>query len=241
MGPITQCVADAALVLQAIAGYDPDDPTSSQHEVPDFVSALESPVKTLRVGVPRSFFFEGLDASVASAVENAIATITRLAASVEDVSLEVPTDRALQSAESFAYHAALVAKTPEMYQPETLRRIRSGSEISGQVLLEKSEELCRHRTEIQNVFRGVDVLITPTIPIPPPRLQELLDHPENLRPAELLLLRNTRPFNVWGLPSLSMPCGSTRDGLPVGLQFSAAAWREDLVLALARAYERARG
>ncbi len=239
-GPITQCVADAALLLHAIAGYDPDDPTSEQRAVPDFVSALTSPAKTLRVGIARSFFFEGLDAGVASAVEDAIAAVAKRVASVRDVNLEVPTDRTLQSAESFAYHAGFVAKSPELYQPETLRRIRSGADVSQETLAEKKKDLIRLRQDIANIFHTVDVLITPTIPIPPPRMQELLDHPENLRATELLLLRNTRPINVWGLPSISVPCGLTRDGLPVGLQISAAAWREDLVLALGSAYERAR-
>jgi Asp-tRNA(Asn)/Glu-tRNA(Gln) amidotransferase A subunit family amidase len=174
---------------------------------------------------------------VASAVEQAIGVIAKTVASVSDVDLEVPTDRTLQSGESFAYHAAFVAKSPELYQSETVRRIRSGADVSQQTLAEKRKELIHVRQDIAKIFQTVDVLITPTIPVPPPRLQELVDHPENLRPAELLLLRNTRPFNVWGLPSLSVPCGVTQDGLPVGLQLSAAPWREDLVLALGRAWE----
>jgi aspartyl-tRNA(Asn)/glutamyl-tRNA(Gln) amidotransferase subunit A len=236
-GPITQCVTDAALVLQAIAGYDPEDPTSEQHDVPDFASSTAQSTKSLRVGVPRKFFFEDLDASVASAVEQAIGVIAKSVASVSNVDLDVPTDRTLQSGESFAYHAAFVAKSPELYQPETLRRIRSGADVSKETLAEKKKELIHVRQDITKTFQTVDVLITPTVPVPPPKLQELVDHPENLRPAELLLLRNTRPFNVWGLPSLSVPCGVTQDGLPVGLQISAAPWREDLVLALGRAWE----
>jgi Asp-tRNA(Asn)/Glu-tRNA(Gln) amidotransferase A subunit family amidase len=237
VGPITQSVTDAALVLRAIAGYDPDDPTSEQYEVPDFASSTAQSTKSLRVGIPRKFFFEDLDAGVASAVEQAIGVIAKTVASVSDVDLEVPTDRTLQSGESFAYHAAFVAKSPELYQSETVRRIRSGADVSQQTLAEKRKELIHVRQDIAKIFQTVDVLITPTIPVPPPRLQELVDHPENLRPAELLLLRNTRPFNVWGLPSLSVPCGVTQDGLPVGLQLSAAPWREDLVLALGRAWE----
>lgn len=237
VGPITQSVTDSSHVLQAIAGHDAEDPTSKQHDVPDFTSSTTQSTKSFRVGVPRKFFFEDLDNDVARAVEQAIDAIAKHVASVVDVSLQVPTDRTLQSGESFAVHAGFVAKSPDLYQPETLRRIRSGADITLETLAEKKRELVRLRQDIGNVFRTVDVVITPTIPIPPPRLQELLDHPENLRPVELLLLRNTRPFNVWGLPSLSVPCGSTPDGLPVGLQISAAPWREDLVLALGRAWE----
>jgi aspartyl-tRNA(Asn)/glutamyl-tRNA(Gln) amidotransferase subunit A len=83
------------------------------------------------------------------------------------------------------------------------------------------------------------VLLTPTVPIPPPRIAGLQKNPENLRPAELMMLRNTRPFNVWGIPAISVPCGFTKDGMPIGLQLAAAPWREDLVLRAACAYERA--
>jgi len=85
----------------------------------------------------------------------------------------------------------------------------------------------------------VDLLVTPTTPIAAPRIAELKQDPAALRPAELTLLRNTRPFNVWGLPAISVPCGFTKGGLPVGLQIAGPHWREDLVLRLAYAYERA--
>ncbi|MGA2356359.1 MAG: amidase family protein, partial [Terriglobales bacterium] len=84
---------------------------------------------------------------------------------------------------------------------------------------------------------GVDVLLTPTVPIPPPVIADLQKHPEDLRPQELLMLRNTRPFNVWGVPTISVPCGFTKDGMPIGLQLAAAPWREDVVLQTAHAYE----
>jgi Asp-tRNA(Asn)/Glu-tRNA(Gln) amidotransferase A subunit family amidase len=83
------------------------------------------------------------------------------------------------------------------------------------------------------------VLLTPTVPVPPPRIADLQKDPENLRPAELTMLRNTRPFNVWGIPAISLPCGFTKDGMPIGLQLASAAWREDSVLRAAHAYERA--
>jgi aspartyl-tRNA(Asn)/glutamyl-tRNA(Gln) amidotransferase subunit A len=239
-GPIAQSVADAALVLQAIAGYDSGDPASSQHAVPDFTAALSQSTKKLRVAIPRKFFFDELDAGVADIIARAIATITLHVASVQDIVLDAPTDRSLLSAEAFLYHAEFVAKSPNLYQAETLRRIRSGADVSREMLEDKRKELRRQRAEIEEVFRSVDVLLTPTIPVPAPELQPLLDHPESLRPVELQLLRNTRPFNAWGLPSLSVPCGSTPSGLPVGLQISAAPWREDLVLALGHAWEQMR-
>ena len=89
------------------------------------------------------------------------------------------------------------------------------------------------------MFEDVDVLVTPTTPVPAPAIDELKQNPDLLRPRELLLLRNTRPVNVWGLPAISVPCGFTNAGLPIGLQIIGPHWREDRVLQLAHAYEQA--
>ena len=95
------------------------------------------------------------------------------------------------------------------------------------------------RGEIGRVFEDVDVLVTPTMPVPAPAIAELKQNPDLLRPRELLLLRNTRPVNLWGLPAISVPCGFTSTGLPIGLQIIGPHWREDRVLQLAYAYEQA--
>jgi Asp-tRNA(Asn)/Glu-tRNA(Gln) amidotransferase A subunit family amidase len=89
------------------------------------------------------------------------------------------------------------------------------------------------------MFDDVDVLLTPTVPLPPAVIAGLREHPDTLRPREMIMLRNTRPFNVWGIPAISVPCGFTKDGLPIGLQLAAAPWREDIVLQAANAYEQA--
>lgn len=239
VGPITSCVADATILLQAIAGYDAGDLQSADEPVADFVSALREDAKSMRVGVPREFFFDDLDAEVAAAMEHALRGIDTLVKSVKDVKLDVPTDRTLQAAESWAEHAENVAKRPGKYQPETLRRIRTGENISAAEYVRHQEDLERARREIAEVFAGVDVLVTPTTPIAAPRIAELKTNPERLRPTELMLLRNTRPFNVWGLPAISVPCGFTQSGLPIGLQIAGPHWREDLVLRMAHAYEQA--
>jgi Asp-tRNA(Asn)/Glu-tRNA(Gln) amidotransferase A subunit family amidase len=155
------------------------------------------------------------------------------------VEIDVPADRTVQAAESFAYHAENVAGAPERYQPETLRRIRSGEKVSATEYIRRRRELDEERRRARDFFAEVDLLVTPTMPIPAPAIADLKKDPEALRPAELKLLRNTRPFNVWGLPAISVPCGFTKSGLPIGLQIAGAPWREDLVLRLAQAYERA--
>jgi Asp-tRNA(Asn)/Glu-tRNA(Gln) amidotransferase A subunit family amidase len=125
-----------------------------------------------------------------------------------------------------------------LYQAETLRRIRGGEGITAAEYIQRRRELEEARRGIGEAFADVDVLVTPTMPMPAPAIADLKADPEALRPAELKLLRNTRPFNVWGLPAISVPCGFTQSGLPIGLQIAGPHWREDLVLRLALAYER---
>jgi len=239
VGPLTASVEDAAIVLQAIAGYDAEDITSADVPVADYVGALRENASRLRVGVPREYFFDELDTEVAGAIEQALRVIGSLVGAVKEVRLDVPGNRSLQAAESFAYHAENVAKNPELYQAETLRRIRTGEKVTAAEYILRRRELEEARRAIHAVFADVDVLVTPTTPIPAPAIADLKANPEALRPAELKLLRNTRPFNVWGLPAISVPCGFTENGLPIGLQIAGPYWREDLVLGLAQAYERA--
>lgn len=237
VGPLTSSVKDAAIVLQAIARYDAADITSTNLPVADYISVLNEDAKSLRVGVARGYFFDDLDAEVSSAVEQALDEIKNLAADMREIKLDIPTDRTLQAAESYAYHADSAAKNPELYQPETLRRIRTGEKISTAEYVQRRREQDEARRNIAQAFADVDLIVTPTMPMPAPSIAELKANPETLRPAELRLLRNTRPFNVWGLPAISVPCGFTKDGLPIGLQIAGPHWREDLVLRLAFAYE----
>ena len=245
VGPFSTTVADAAIVLQAIAGYDAADITTPNVPVADYVSPLREGAKSLRVGVPRNIFYDDLDAEVAAAVEQALAVIKTLVAEVREVELAVPTDRTLQLAESYAFHKQTATETPNLYQPETLRRILAGAEIPAADYIQHRRELEQARRTIGDTFANIDLLVTPTTPTPAPPIADLKATPDNLRPAELKLLRNTRPFNVWGLPAISVLCGFTQTegtklGLPIGLQIAGPPWREDLVLRLAHAYEQAR-
>lgn len=245
VGPLTASIEDAAIVLQAIAGYDAADTASVNVPVADYVLALRESPKNLRAGVPRVYFFDDLDSEVAAAIEAALRIIGGLVAEVRDVDLgaagiEVPTDRSVQLAESYTYHAEWMAKSPELYQPETLRRLRQGEEVSAKQYIERRRELESSRRRIADVFAEVDVLVTPAVPLPAPCIADLKANPDALRPAELKLLRNTRPFSVWGLPAISVPCGFTVSGLPIGLQIAGPHWREDMVLRVAWAYEQAR-
>jgi aspartyl-tRNA(Asn)/glutamyl-tRNA(Gln) amidotransferase subunit A len=241
VGPLAATVADTAAVLQAIAGYDALDVSSADVPTYDYVSALRTngDTKTLRIGIPRTHFYDDLDDEVRAAVEEAIAMIGTLAAEVREIQIKVPTDRVVQNVEPYVVHAEDAARTPELYQPETLRRIRTGEKFSAAEYIRSRRALDEQRCRARDFFTKVDLLITPTMPTPAPVIADLKKDPEALRPAELKLLRNTRPFNVWGLPAISVPCGFTKAGLPIGLQIAGPHWREDLVLKLAHAYEQA--
>src|SRR4029077_11484930 len=136
VGPIARSVADAATILQAVAGFDANDSASVDVPVDDYLAGLGKNVKGLRIGVPKKFFFEELDPDVASATTHALSGLAMLGADLRDIDLPVPTDRTLQSAEAYAFHAESVARDPELYQLETLRRIRTGANVSPGTLLE---------------------------------------------------------------------------------------------------------
>jgi Asp-tRNA(Asn)/Glu-tRNA(Gln) amidotransferase A subunit family amidase len=232
VGPIALTVADVTLLFQAIANGDGVPPTS-------FLKLWGDSRSHLRVGVPRSFFYDDLDPEVTDAVDSALKIIRTLACDFRDISLVPDSDRTVQAAESYAFHAASIAKSPELYQPETLRRIKTGETITQEQYQLRRTELLAEREKIRSVFETIDVIVTPTTPIPAPKISDLKENPELLRPRELILLRNTRPFNVWGIPAISIPCGITRAGLPIGLQLAGPPGHEDLLLEFAYTCERA--
>lgn len=235
VGPITRSVYDAALMMQVMTGHESNQPCLE----PSFVSAFDEFPEHMRIGVPCAFFFDDLDPEIAAAVESAIQVFIGLGAEIREVKLEVSTDRTLSSAEAYAYHKPFVERSPELYQPATLARIQAGANISPEDVLRARHDLEASREAIRKVFDEVDVLLTPTVPILPPLIEDLRKHPADLRPQELIMLRNTRPFNVWGIPTISIPCGFTKSGLPIGLQIAAASRHGIVLLQAAQAYEQA--
>jgi aspartyl-tRNA(Asn)/glutamyl-tRNA(Gln) amidotransferase subunit A len=238
VGPLALSVYDAALMLQVLSDYDSPNPCAGK-AVPSLISAFDELPANLRIGIPRAVFFDDLDPEVADGIEKAIQIFADLHAEIHDLSLDVPTDRTLVSAEAYAYHKSVVERSPELYQPATLARIQSGADITAEEALRASRELQASRHDIQEIFDKVDVLLTPTVAIPPPAIADLRARPDDLRAREIMMLRNTRPFNVWGIPTISVPCGFTKSGLPIGLQLAAAPWRGIVLLQAAHAYEQA--
>ncbi len=238
VGPMTRSVRDAAVVLRALSGYDAGDNTSREFPECDYEETLEQDTQPLRLGIVRQFFFDDLEPEVMAAINNALQVLETLARDPSDASMPIDTDRTVQAAEAYAYHAQFLAERAELYQPETLRRIKRGEGVSAAEYILKRNELEHLRRAAADLFSDYDLLITPTSPATAPALAELQANPENLRSRELVLLRNTRPFNVLGLPAVSVPCGFTRAGLPIGLQIAGAPGDDARVLQLAYAYEK---
>jgi aspartyl-tRNA(Asn)/glutamyl-tRNA(Gln) amidotransferase subunit A len=240
VGPITRSVADAALVMNALAGFDPLDPVSILAAPEDYHAAINFDVRGLRIGIPRSPFFEQLHPEIDAAVKAAIDVLVRLTSEpTRDVSIAAPDTYALLDAETYAYHAPLLADAAKraLYKPTTLQRIMGGASVQAQVYIEQRRRMQIARNTIDRVFgdAGVDVLVAPTCMTLPQTIAEVLVDPAR----EPSLIRNTLPFNVFGIPAINVPCGFSRGGLPIGMQIIGMRLGEAPVLALAHAYEQA--
>jgi aspartyl-tRNA(Asn)/glutamyl-tRNA(Gln) amidotransferase subunit A len=232
-------------MLQVIAGYDGAEPTSARFPTSDYDTALDRRTAAVRIGVPRGFFFENLDPEVDAAAATALSVLQQITAGITDVVLPSKPEgqesvrSAVRSAEAYAYHFEAANKTPELYQSETLAWIRSGSEITTRTYIQARRDLAQAKRVFERAFESVDVLVTPTIPAPPPTTAEMSKDRESSTRLGGIYIRNTAPFDVWGNPTITVPCGFTRKGMPLGLQITGPNGNEALVLQLARAYEKA--
>jgi aspartyl-tRNA(Asn)/glutamyl-tRNA(Gln) amidotransferase subunit A len=225
-GPMTRTVEDAAILLQALA-------TS-----PMAISLSES-VSPLKVGLPSKGVFNDLQPDVMFCVGEALTVVKKLVSEVHDVELDVSKRRTVFNAEIFEYHEEMFTTHPELYDPHTLARVSACAGITATDYIRAGRELLDVRRAAASVFEQVDLIITPTVPIAAPKLALIEPWGEpKLREFETqYLLRNTAPFSVLYWPSTSVPCGFTREGLPVGLQVSGRPGADATVLQLAHAYE----
>jgi aspartyl-tRNA(Asn)/glutamyl-tRNA(Gln) amidotransferase subunit A len=236
-GPLARTVEDCAYLLQPLAGHDPADPASGRAPVDDYVAALRGDVGGLRIGVPRNYFFEGIDAEVERAFETALATLRGLGAEVRDVRIpslaRTHAFLLIMLAEAWAYHEGDLRAHPELYGDVLRERLQAGALVSGAEYVQAQRiraEICAETTE---VLRGVDVLATPTTPRPATPFA-LAHDPEFGFPRS-----NMPPFNITGLPALAVPCGFSAAGLPLSLQLAGRPFEEATVLRLGHAYEQA--
>jgi aspartyl-tRNA(Asn)/glutamyl-tRNA(Gln) amidotransferase subunit A len=223
-GPMCKTVEDTAILLNIVAGYDPEDTTSVDVPVPDYVRALSRPTSKLRLGIPRRPFFDDLNPDVGKAIEAALAVLQKL---------PVAGGGPIMSTEAYTYHQQWITKTPELYDPPIRTALLRGANIKAETYAAALRGLAQSRRDIRKVFSNVDLLVLPTMADPPFKIEFGLTHNVSAR--------NTAPFDAYGIPTISIPCGFTSAGLPIGLQIAGAHWAEPTVLALAHAYEQSTG
>ena len=249
LGPMTLTVRDCALLLGVIAGRDPADATSSHRKVPDYAAALGASVRGLRVGVPAGYYFDGLHPEVERATRDAIEVIGKLGTRVERLTVTDPEpmvaacNNKMVAAEAAAIHSRILKERPGELQPAVLARLAPGLRVSAYDYIQGSRVRAQLTREfIADVFSRADVLIAPTIPEPAPALAEAKSGTtDDVVKRMGRFSRLTRPFNALGLPVLSVPCGFSSVGLPIGLQIVGRPFDEATVLRLGHAYEEAAG
>jgi aspartyl-tRNA(Asn)/glutamyl-tRNA(Gln) amidotransferase subunit A len=236
-GPMARTVEDCAFLLQAMAGHDPADPASSTVPVGDYLTSLRRGASGLTIGVPRNYFFEGVDAEIQRAFEEAMDTLRKLGAEVRDV--RIPSLRGAMSfllilmAEAYAYHERDLRERPELYGDVLRERLLAGALVSGSEYTQAQRIRAEICAETAEVLRDVDLLATPTTPKPATPFT-LAHDPEFAFPRS-----NMAPFNLTGLPTLALPCGFSSTGLPLSMQLSGRPFEEGTVLRVGHAYEEA--
>jgi len=245
VGPLTRTAEDCAVLLGLMAGADPADPTAISGPVPDYAAATRQDIRGLSIGVPSAFYVEDLDAEVASILEATIAVFKREGANV--VQVELPDQRQLSGAaqlvlavEAAAFHKRWMIERAQDYGPQVLMRLQNGLAIPGVTYLEamrwRGQALAAHLAAVANV----DAVIAPVSPVAAPTIAE--SDVGNSPDAEAViqrLTRFTRPINYLGLPALSIPCGFSSIGLPVGMQLVGRSFEEATLLRLGAAFQRA--
>jgi aspartyl-tRNA(Asn)/glutamyl-tRNA(Gln) amidotransferase subunit A len=238
VGPMARTVEDLALLLNVVAGPDPADEWCSARPAEDFARDLERGVEGLRLGLPRPLLYEGLEPAVAASVEEAIRGLERLGARLvplETSGLEhlYTSFHAIIASEASAAHQSWMRERPEDYQELTRRALALGYSISAVDYVNARREQARVRTLVARFLEQADALLCPTLP----RVALAIGEPVSREPAEAWN-RFTVPFNLTGLPAISVPCGFDSDGLPIGLEIVGRAFDEAMVVRVARAFER---
>lgn len=239
-GPITKRVEDAALMLQVMGGYDSEDPASFKTLPGDFSSHMRDSIRDRKVALAvGSFVDEVTHPEVLAAIRKAADVLAKQGAIIEEINVDYLREGALANslmtqADGAAFHRDRLKEHPDWFGADVRQRLETGAAFTSTeyALARRTQVEVRRRCDI--LFEEYDALILPTTPIAAPVL-EGEDAVERAR----LLTRLTAPFNITGLPALSVPCGFTNEGLPIGLQIASRAWNESGVLRIGYAYQEA--
>ncbi|HEY2908008.1 MAG TPA: amidase [Vicinamibacterales bacterium] len=236
-GPLTRSVEDAAIMLNVLAGYDRLDIASVEHQSEDYVAALHQPVNGFRIGVARVPFFDLLDADVAKATDDALRVVEKLTRTMTDATLPSTREIAVD-AEVYAYHEEMFARMSGRYMIPTRRGLQGGEKLKAGEYIRSRWRLELLRRTIDDAFQDVDLVVLPTRRRTPRTIDAAIKREETDVPRNPEL-ENTGAFNIYGIPAISVPCGFTSHGLPVGLTIAGPRFSEGKVLALAHAFEQA--
>lgn len=238
-GPMGRCVRDVAILLQVMAGYDAQDPASLAVPVDDYLSNLEGGLGGWRVALATGEYFEVAEAAICAAVQTAAQIMETLGARVESVTLPYIASAAqanglMVTSDAAAFHRQRLAEHPNGFGADVLQRLQAGAAATSTDYALARRTQSTARRSFEQLFETYDVLMLPATPITAPAIRGQ-DAVEQAR----RLTRFTAPFNLTGLPALSLPCGFATDGLPIGLQLVARPWDEARLLQAAFAYEQA--
>ncbi len=245
VGPMTRCVRDAALVLNALAGYDPRDPSSAKVPVPDFTEGLEDGLKGLKIGVPQDFFYDVISAEVSRAVAAASEVLAELGAEVEPCSIPAlkhalgisSTILFAEAAETLFDH---LRQRPGDLGADVRGRLRLGALTPAVDYIKAQRARSAYNAQFDAAMGRYDLLLAPTVAVGAPAIdQEVVRLGDRRENVLTLLSRLTRPFNLSGQPTISIPCGFTADAMPIGMQLAGRSWQEATVMRAAHAYEEA--
>lgn len=245
VGPLAQTVEDCALLLGLMAGADPEDATASTLPVPDYMTATKGAIKGLKIGVPSAFYVDDLDPEVGRALDETIAVLKKEGAEI--VQVELPDQRQLTAAcqivlatEAAALHKRWMIERPQDYGPQVLMRLQNGLAIPGVSYLEAMRWRGPALAAYLAAVTGTDAVLAPVAPVPAPTIAESdVGNSDGAEAVIQRLTRFTRPVNYLGLPSLSIPAGFTKSGLPVGMQLIGRSFDEATLLRIGAAFQRA--
>jgi aspartyl-tRNA(Asn)/glutamyl-tRNA(Gln) amidotransferase subunit A len=249
VGPLARTATEAAAVLQVIAGRDKADETTSNRPVPDYAAEMARSLAGLRIGLPKSWFFESLEPDVARAVDDAVAQLVKLGARKVEVALPhmdeaVGAHRAIIFSEASSYYQPHLAAAQQQGRPQfgdDIRPLLEAGLFFPAVDYLKAQRARRTiRAAWSKVFSEVDCLVTPTSPLVATRFgQQTADLPGGPKPLVRAYLDLTLPFNLSGHPAVSVPCGLSSDGLPIGVQVVGKPFAEGTILRVANQYQQA--
>ena len=244
-GPMVRTVEDAALTMKVIAGHDPADSATTTRSIPDYTATLTGSVEGLRIGVVREYFEAPLDSEVETAVRAAVAQLSEMGATITEVSLPMFADAQAISgtilmSEAAAYHRDLLAKDGDKLTPSVRLRLEAGLFVTAADYLKAQQARARFNYEMSRIFQEVDLLAGPSEPITaPPILATEVDIGGRSVGTVGALTQYTRPYNISGTPAISVPCGFSQAGMPIGLQLAGRPYEDATVLRAAHAYEQA--